>query len=73
LLEQRTRKAVVEGLDGALGRGRHSYERRNKDEVRRLSSLKPSEMHSAADAVAARIRLLDLAMQHVNWSTNLTG
>ena len=71
LLEQRVRKAVVEGLSSALGHGRHSYERRTKDEIRRVASLKPAEMQAAANAVAARIRLLDLAMQHVNWSTTL--
>ena len=71
LLEQRVRKAVVEGLNEALGHGRRSYERRTKDEVRRISSLRPAQVHAAADAVAARIRLLDLAMQHVNWSTDL--
>jgi hypothetical protein len=71
LLEQRVRKAVVEGLATALGHSRHSYERRTKDEIRRVTSLKPAEMQAAANAVAARIRRLDLAMQHLNWSTTL--
>jgi hypothetical protein len=71
LLEQRVRKAVVEGLEVALGRGRMSFERRSKDDVRRVVSLKPAEMRASADAVAARIRMLDLAMQRANWSTEL--
>lgn len=47
------------------------FTRRNKDEVPIFSALDPTDAREKADAVAKRLRLLDVEIQKVNWSWTL--
>jgi hypothetical protein len=70
-LSIKRQRAVLEALEGSRGRGRYSYEKRTKDDVRQLPTMEPTELRNAIDGESARMRLLDVEMQKVNWSTDL--
>lgn len=75
MLEAKQREAALDAADEALGRGgRRRYgssERRTKDDVRRLSVGDQAERRKAHDALARRIRELDLAIQQINWTVEI--
>lgn len=75
MFEAKQREAALEAADEALGRASHrrygGSERRTKDDVRRLAVGDPAARRAAHDALARRIRELDLAIQQVNWTTEI--
>ena len=77
MLEAKQREHALEAADEALGRGgRRRYgssERRTKDDVRRLAVDDLAARHAAHDALARRIRELDIAIQQVNWHTEMAA
>jgi hypothetical protein len=77
MLEAKQREAALDAADEAMGRaGRRRYgssERRTKDDVRRLAVGDATSRRAAHDTLARRIRELDLAIQQVNWTTEVGG
>lgn len=74
MFETKQRDAALAAADEALGRARSRYggaERRTKDDVRRLAVGDPAARRAAHDTLARRIRELDLAIQQVNWTTEI--
>ncbi|MGH2445137.1 MAG: DIP1984 family protein [Candidatus Limnocylindria bacterium] len=72
-LERLTLEAAKREIEEAIGarRGRWLGSRRSREDVKTSTLIDPRELGRRADAVAARIRELDLAVQKINWSHRL--
>lgn len=72
-LERTTIDAAKREIEEAIGtrRGRWLGSRRSREDVKTSTLIDPRELGKRADAVAARMRELDLAVQKINWSHQL--
>ena len=70
-LSIKRQRAVLEALEGSRGRGRYSYEKRTKDDVRQVPTVDQAQLRNDIDGESARMRALDIEIQKVNWSTDL--
>lgn len=64
---------IAASADEAVGRKRskYDYERRKKDEVRTFTAVPTKTLRDESDRVARQLRLLDVEIQKVNWSTEI--
>jgi hypothetical protein len=76
VLEAKARRGGVEAVELATGVGRSGRgwlgTKRAKDEVRELPTVDLQGERSTADKLSERVRLLDLAVQQRNWTTQLS-
>jgi hypothetical protein len=73
LLRHRATKRIVEAIDEKVyAKGRYSRYR-TKDDVKLVSKIDPAKARRDNDELAERIRRLDLAIQRVNWTTDLSS
>lgn len=80
-LESRIRRGVVEAIETGLetkpggGGGFAPYmgqvARRSKDDVRKVVTIDFKAERAAADGLSERVRRLDIALQQLNWTTEL--
>lgn len=72
-LERATLEAAKQKLEDAIGtrRTRWFSDRRSRDDVKTSSLIDPRGLGRRIDALAARMRELDLEIQKVNWSHEL--
>lgn len=77
-LEARARRSVVDSIEEGLetkpsGRSAGYYQqaRRSKDDVRKVIVVDYKAERSAADNLSERVRRLDVALQQLNWTTEL--
>lgn len=72
LLRQRGLRRIADSIEQAQGRGRYSYGgRRTKDELKQTVHLAPTTVRKDADKLSERIERLNVAMQSVNWTTEV--
>lgn len=73
-LERSTLEEAKKKLEDAIGarRGRWFSDRRSRDDVKTSSLIDPRDLGRRIDALAARMRELDLEIQKVNWSHQLS-
>jgi len=71
-LSIKRQRSVLEALEGGKTRNRYGYEKRTKDDVRQVPTMDPAELRNSIDGESARMRQLDVEIQKVNWSTDLT-
>lgn len=77
-LEARARRGVVDAIDVGL-ESRQSARanpylpqaRRSKDDVRKVVVVDYKTARAAADGLSERVRRLDVALQQLNWTTEL--
>ena len=69
-LERMTLDKAKGQIEDAIGssRGRWLSSRRSREDVKTSTLIDPRELGRRVDALSARIRELDLAVQKVNWS-----
>lgn len=74
-LERKTLESAKQKIEEAIGtrRGRWFSDRRSRDDVKTSSLIDPRDLGRRIDALAARMRELDLEIQKVNWSHQLPG
>jgi hypothetical protein len=77
-LEAKIRRSVVESIEEGLETrpaARAAYypqqSRRSKDDVRKIVAVDYKAERSVADALSERVRRLDIALQQLNWTTEL--
>jgi hypothetical protein len=78
-LEAKVRRAVVEAIDAGLEiRAMAQPEayfpqpaRRSKDDIRKVVAVEYKAERAVADALSERVRRLDIALQQLNWTTEL--
>lgn len=75
-LEAKARRAVVEAVEQATGRGSRGRRgwldaRRSKDDIRELATVEVTAERRVADELSETVRRLDIALQQRNWTTEL--
>src|SRR5574338_342984 len=61
--------AIKDGIEQAIGRGRHAYySRRNRDEVKVVTDLPVATVRNRLDRFQGQLRRLDIEIQKENWS-----
>ena len=72
LLGARATKRIADAIDTTMGKGRYGYGgRRTKDELKQVVHLSPATMRKSSDQVAQQLERLNIAMQSVNWTTEV--
>jgi hypothetical protein len=75
VLEAKALHAAVEALEqvagGGTGKRAWLTTRRGKDDLREVANVDVVQQRSAADRASSAVRRLDLAMQQVNWTTEV--
>jgi hypothetical protein len=69
LIEQRALKSIH---DSASVSRYNPYATRTKDEIKTVRRLKVKPLRKEADDLAKTVRRLDMAIQQVNWTTELS-
>ncbi len=76
VLEAKARRGGVEAVEQAAGAGKGGRgwlgTRRAKDDIRELPTVDLRAERSVADKLSETVRLLDLAVQQRNWTTQLS-
>lgn len=77
-LEAKVRRGVVDAIEEGLetkpsgsARGYYKQARRSKDDVRKVIVVDYKTERAAADGLSERVRRLDVALQQLNWTTEL--
>jgi vacuolar-type H+-ATPase subunit D/Vma8 len=72
LLQQRGWKRIAVAIETAQGKGRYGYgARRTKDDLKQVVHLSPAALRKSSDRFAQKLETLNVAMQQVNWTTEL--
>lgn len=69
---QRAASQAQSAVEGALLGNRWERTRRSKEDIKRNSLVAPRELSRTEDALAGQIRRLDLAIQQVNWTAEVS-
>ena len=72
MLRSRGMKRIAETIDSAMGKGRYGYGgRRTKDELKQVVYLSGAALRKSSDVLAQQMERLNIAMQSVNWTTEV--